>query len=266
MGDLVPVPQSIRWHRYAQYRLRPDQAPAGSTPLLRRMVLSFIDAGITPQVPAAHHPTDEPLPALSLDSLPKSPVTSRTAWGCPDGQESPDWEPEYEPVTHAIIHHTVTPNDDTDFAARVRSIWVYHARSRGWGDIGYNYLVDREGTLYEGRAGGDGIMGGHAYPGNHGSLGLAFQGTFSSDPVPQPMLNGAADLIAWEAGRKSIDPYGWGWLHSSDPDNATDRWVPRISGHRDVWYTRPAPVMCSTATSRCCVMRLPAGWTVPTIS
>jgi len=122
VGDLVPVPQSIRWHRYAQYRLLPDQAPDGSTPVLRRMVLSFIDAGITPQVPAAHHPTDEPLPVLSLDGLPKPPVTSRTAWGCPDGQESPDWEPEYEPVTHAIMHHTVTPNDDIDFAARVRSI------------------------------------------------------------------------------------------------------------------------------------------------
>lgn len=237
VGDLVPVPQSTRWHRYAQYRWRPDRAPGGSAPLLHRMVLSFIDAGITPQARAAHHPTGEPPPALSLDSFPKPAVVSRTAWGCPDGQESPDWEPEYEPVTHAIVHHTVTPNDDTDFAARVRSIWVYHARSRGWGDIGYNYLVDREGTVYEGRAGGDNSVGGHAYPGNHGSLGLAFMGAFSSDPVPQSMLDGAADLIAWEAGRKSIDPYGWGWLRSSDPDNTADRWVPRIAGHRDVWYT-----------------------------
>lgn len=227
VGDLVPVPQSVRVHNTVQYRWRLNASPNGSVPLLRQIRLAFIDAGITPES------TEAPLP----DSFPKPAVVSRAAWACPEPYDSPRWPPEYEPVTHVIVHHTVTPNDDTDHAARVRSIWAYHANTRGWGDIGYNYLVDREGTLYEGRYGGDDVVGGHAYPGNYGSLGLSFMGTFCTDPVPQPMLDSAADLIAWKADQKGIDPYGWAWLYSSDPANAPDVWIHTISGHRDVWST-----------------------------
>ena len=227
VGDLVPVPQTIRLHNTVQYRLEFTTTPEGEAPLLRQLRFAFIDAGVTPEADTLQ----------AADTYPKPAVVRRTDWGCPDYQESPDWPPEYEPVTHVIVHHTVTPNSDTDYPARVRSIWTYHALSRGWGDIGYNYLVDPNGALYEGRAGGDDVAGGHAYPGNYGSLGLSFIGTYSDYPVPQPMLDSAADLIAWKADQKGIDPYGWGLLVSSDPDNASDRWIRTISGHRDVWYT-----------------------------
>jgi hypothetical protein len=227
VGELVPVPQSVRLHNTVQYRWHFEAAPDGRAPTLRQLRLAFIDAGVTPTART-----------LATDgSYPKPAVVSRTGWACPEGEVSPRWPPEYEPVTHIIIHHTVTPNDDTDYAARVRSIWAYHANTRGWGDIGYNYLVARDGTLFVGRAGGNDVVGGHAYPGNYGSLGLAFMGTFVSDPVPSAMLQGAAELMAWKADQKGIDPHGWGWLYSSDPANASDRWIHTISGHRDVWYT-----------------------------
>ncbi len=227
VGELVPVPQSVRLHNTVQYRVHLEAAPDGQTPLLRQLKLSFIDGGVTS---TAHT-------VLAADSFPKPSTVSRTAWGCPEGESSPRWPPEYEAVTHIIIHHTVTPNDDTDYAARVRAIWDYHANVRGWGDIGYNYLVARDGTLFVGRAGGDDVVGGHAYPGNYGSLGLAFMGTFVDDPVPSAMLAGATELMTWQVDQKDIDPLGWGWLYSSDPDNAADRWIHNISGHRDVWYT-----------------------------
>ncbi len=227
VGELVPVPQSIRLHNTVQVRWRFTAAPDGETPLLRQLRLAFIDGGVTPAARVME----------TTGAYPKPAVVSRTGWGCPEGESSPRWPPEYEPVTHIIIHHTVTPNNDTDHAARVRSIWAYHANTRGWGDIGYNYLVARNGTLFVGRAGGNDVVGGHAYPGNYGSLGLAFMGTFVSDPVPAPMLENAAELMAWKVDQKSIDPHGWGWLYSSDPDNASDRWIHTISGHRDVWYT-----------------------------
>lgn len=227
-GTLVSVPQSDRVHRYVQYRWSFSAAADGRAPLLRSLRLAFIDGGITPRTAAPLH----------ANGYPKPSVVSRTDWGCPDGQDSPSWPPEYEPVTHAVVHHTVSSNDDTDFAARVRAIWYFHTVTRGWGDIGYNYLVARDGSLYEGRAGGDDMVGAHAYPVNAGSMGIGFIGTFISDPVPQPMVDSAADLIAWKADQKDFSPQGWGWLH--------DRWLPRILGHRDVSETAcPGDVLYS---------------------
>lgn len=227
VGELVPVPQSIRLHNTVQYRWHFTAAPDGRSPLLRQLRLAFIDAGATTTARTL----------VEADGYAQPAAVSRTQWGCPEGESSPRWPPEYQSVTHIIIHHTVTPNDDTDYAARVRAIWDYHANVRGWGDIGYNYLVARDGTLFVGRAGGDDVVGGHAYPGNYGSLGLAFMGTFVDDPVPSAMLASAAELMTWKADQRHIDPQAWGWLYSSDPDNASNRWIHTISGHRDVWYT-----------------------------
>ncbi len=228
IGELIPISQLSQLHDTVQYRIDLTAAPDGQTPLLREMRLAFIDPGSTPE-------SDD---TRSTDSYPKPDVVSRNEWGCPDGSASPEWPTEYQPVTHIVIHHTVNSNDDgVDFAAIVRAIWSYHANTLGWGDIGYNYLVDRNGVLYEGRAGGDDVIGGHAYPANHGTLGLSFIGTYTSAPVPQSMLDSAAELIAWKAEQKGIDPHGWGWIYAQD--DYDDRWKPTIAGHRDVgeWYT-----------------------------
>ncbi len=226
MGNLVSVPQSDRTHKFVQYRWTLTSAPDGKSPVIQQLRLAFIDAGATPPDISSQSTSSS---ASLTSAYPKPAVVSRTAWGCPDGQNSPEWPPTYEPVTHIIVHHTVTSNTDTDHYARVRAIWYYHAISRGWGDIGYNYLVARDGTLFEGRAGGDDVVGGHAYPYNPGSMGVSFMGDFSSAPVPQLMIDSMAELLAWKADQKGINPQGWGWLH--------DRWIRRISGHRDVSQT-----------------------------
>jgi hypothetical protein len=228
IGELILVPQATGLANTVQFRLELSAAPDGKTPLLRQIRFAFIDPGTTRETSVVR----------SADNYPKPDVVSRTEWGCPDGSQSPDWLPEYQPVTHIVIHHTVNSNDDgVDFAAIVRAIWSYHTNTLGWGDIGYNYLVDRNGVLYEGRAGGDDVIGGHAYPANHGTMGLSFIGTYTSAPVPQSMLDSAAELIAWKAEQKGIDPHGSGWIYAQD--DYADRWKPTISGHRDVgeWYT-----------------------------
>jgi len=230
MGDLVAVPKPIRLHRYVQYRWYFTAAPDGQSPLLRRLRLAFIDASMAPEIQA---PPPQPTPIAggqSLDAYPKPSVVSRTNWGCPDEQGSPNWPPEYVPVTHVIVHHTVS---DTS----VYAIWYYHAITRDWGDIGYNYLVDTNGILYEGRAGGDDVIGGHAYPCNPGSLGVSFIGNYCSNPVPQVMLDNMAELLAWKADQRGIDPHGWGWLRPSNYPDYPERWLPRIMGHRDVAQT-----------------------------
>ena len=160
----------------------------------------------------------------------KPAVVSRTGWSCPDGADSPGWTPEYENFTHIIIHHTATPNTDTDWVARVRSIWNYHTYDRGWGDVGYNYLIDPNGIIYEGRAGGDDVIGGHASPHNIGTMGVAFLGTFTDEEPTDAALDSVESLIAWKCSQKGIEPLG----------NSTDyagSYYANIAGHRDVKAT-----------------------------
>ena len=84
----------------------------------------------------------------------KPRVISRAEWGADEDlrydEQGEIWEKEYVEVEHVIIHHTDTPNFQDPFAA-MRSIYYYHTVTQGWGDIGYNYLVDFRGNIYEGR-------------------------------------------------------------------------------------------------------------------
>lgn len=154
-------------------------------------------------------------------------ILSRTEWGCPEGELSPSFPPQYHTPTHIIIHHTDTPNTDTDWAGRVNQIWDYHTNNNGWGDIGYNYLIDPNGVIYEGRAGGDNVIGAHALGHNIGTVGIAFIGTFSDvEPTPAA-LSSAETLIAWISDQNNIDPLGSG----TDIGGAN---INNIAGHRDV--------------------------------
>ncbi|CAN0511539.1 unnamed protein product, partial [Phaeothamnion confervicola] len=96
------------------------------------------------------------------DPLVPPKLLTREAWGADDAYRFDGnviWPPEYQEVRHVIIHHTETPTEQDPLVA-IRSIYYYHAVEQGWGDIGYNYLVDRNGTIYEGRYGGQNVVGG----------------------------------------------------------------------------------------------------------
>ena len=139
--------------------------------------------------------------------VPKPPTISRKDWGSPQGESSPKWTPVYKRVTHMVVHHTATSNSDTDFAARVRSIWYYHAKTRGWGDIGYNYLIDPNGVIYEGRAGGDDVEAGHAYPFNVGTMGVGMIGNFMTTLPTQSAQRSLIELLSWKSAQRGIDPH-----------------------------------------------------------
>src|SRR5690606_21603494 len=96
----------------------------------------------------------------ATNAYPKPPVIPRIAW-CNDPACNYSDGLRYEPVTHLILHHTVTTSSD-DSAATVRAIWKFHTFTRGWGDIGYNYLVDINGVIFEGHLGGDDVVGTHS--------------------------------------------------------------------------------------------------------
>jgi hypothetical protein len=128
------------------------------------------------------------------------PVISREEWGaeqCP-----PRAAPAYGEVKLGFVHHTVNANgySPQDSAAIVLSICRYHRNENGWRDIGYNFLVDRYGQIFEGRAGGidQPVIGAQAQGYNGVSTGVANLGTFSQAPQTDAGVQATAELLAWK--------------------------------------------------------------------
>jgi len=224
----------VLYGHWLQYRLE-LVATVDAMPLVRAVTLVYIDSSAGPStaqaIASAQQAMDGPVP--------RPAIISRAAWGAdeslrfdPDGNEL--WPPEYVPARKIIVHHTVTvPNastpDDPNPAATVRAIYYYHAVTLGWGDIGYNFLVDQYGHIYEGRFGGDDVIGGHAFCYNRGSVGLAALGSYGNTPqaiVPSvTLLEGLRQVSTWKAYQRGIDPLATSFF--------IDRTTPNIAGHRD---------------------------------
>ena len=168
------------------------------------------------------------------------PIITREQWGaskCP-----PRVTPAYGEVKLAFIHHTVTANDyaPSDSAAIVRGICTYHRNTNGWNDIGYNFLVDKYGQVFEGRAGGidAAVVGAQAQGYNAQSTGIANLGTFSTSGQTTAGLDALARLLSWKLAVHGIPPTGR--VEVTSTGGSLNRYpagrkvmLERISGHRD---------------------------------
>jgi hypothetical protein len=208
---------------------------------------------------------DHPLRWIGSKILPKKPtpgkaarpaIIARADWGADEslrftnGRET--WSPTFHPVQKLIVHHTDTANNDPDPASTVRAIYRYHAISQGWGDIGYNFLIDEAGHIYKGRnshaassdadtitgqdAAGNGVTGAHAHAYNAGSVGVALIGTLTYQDATPAAKRALEDLLAWEAQAHGIDPHGTSTYTS--PTDGHQKTFPNIAGHRDVGETQ----------------------------
>ncbi len=135
-------------------------------------------------------------------------ILSRADWGANESLRS--GSPTYRQVRHGVIHHTVTMNNYTraEAAQQVRNMYHWHTQGNGWSDLGYNFVVDRFGRIYEGRHGGieRGVQGAHARGWNSTSFGVAIMGNYNTaQPTPESM-NAAAELFAWKYAVHGIDP------------------------------------------------------------
>lgn len=140
------------------------------------------------------------------------------------------WPLEYpNEVKKIIIHHTATTGKITDEESSIRAIYYYHAVTRGWGDIGYNYIIGPSGKVYEGRAGGDGVVAGHAKGFNTASVGVALLGNFENAPLNGPTMKSLEGLIYKKADLWNIEPDGRSKFRGEV--------MPNILGHRDVGST-----------------------------
>ncbi|HEX6459177.1 MAG TPA: N-acetylmuramoyl-L-alanine amidase [Thermoleophilaceae bacterium] len=169
-------------------------------------------------------------------------IQPRSAWD-PTNQCPPRTAPEFGSVQVAFVHHTVSLNDyqPADVPSIILGICRYHRNSNGWNDIGYNFLVDKFGTLWEGRAGGinQPVVGAHAQGFNSESTGIANIGTFDSVPETDAAMNAMAQLIRWKLPLSGSPTSGSVTLTSGGgSDNRYPAGTPvtldRISGHRDV--------------------------------
>jgi N-acetylmuramoyl-L-alanine amidase len=125
--------------------------------------------------------------------------------------------------------------------AMILGICRYHRNSNGWNDIGYNFLVDKFGRIWEGRAGGvdRAVVGAQAQGYNAQSTGIANLGTFSSVPQTDAAIDAMAKLIRWKlplhgqptAGTVQVTSAGGS---SNRYPNGTEITLQRVSGHRDV--------------------------------
>ena len=127
------------------------------------------------------------------------PVFSRAQWGA--DERLMKWTPQYaSTIKAATLHHTAGSNNYTadQVPAILRSTYTYHAQSLGWGDIGYNVLVDKFGRLWEGRSGGlaSTVVGAHAGGFNTSTFGVSMMGNYDVVGTPQPMIDSVAAIIA----------------------------------------------------------------------
>ena len=184
--------------------------------------------------------------ATTANGLPVA-VTTRAEWGANASYMS--WDPEYARAGHVVVHHTAGTNSYSagQSASIVRGIYYYHAVVLDWGDIGYNFLVDKFGTVFEGRSGsvaapaGRMSIGAHARGVNTGTMGISMMGDYSTVSPSDAQLSSVGKMAGWFLKRAGIsDATGWAGLHVW----TTERYqagstisMPRILGHRDVGYT-----------------------------
>ena len=170
-------------------------------------------------------------PLSTVTSRPR--IFSRAQWGA-DERLRDAGSLHYFEVHAGFVHHTVNANDYSraEVPGILRSIYAYHVRSRGWSDIGYNFLVDRFGRIWEGRYGGVGrpVVGAHTLGYNDYSFAMSAIGNFELTRPRSEMLDAYARLFAWKLSLHGVSV-------SSSRQWVGDRYFPAINGHRDAGST-----------------------------
>ncbi|MGW5868018.1 FG-GAP-like repeat-containing protein [Streptomyces sp. NPDC055239] len=213
-----------------------------------------------PSAPESTEPPEPevpPVPTAPPSTVTKPPMIGRAAWGADESQVKDP--PEYiDKVKAVFVHHTVGTNDYScaQSAALVRGIMTYHVETEGWNDLGYNFLVDKCGQIFEGRGGGTDlpVRGAHTYGFNGESAGIAVLGDFEGNESPatgetytkagkptRAALESVSRVAAWKLGQYEGSPSGKVTLTAADDTGVWKKGdtpsLNTISGHRDGFAT-----------------------------
>jgi hypothetical protein len=170
------------------------------------------------------------------------PIIARQAWA--HGKAHPAVAPEYGAVRMAFVHHTENPNGYTpgEVPSMLLAIYAFHRYTRGWDDIGYNFVIDRFGRIFEARAGGidEPVVGAQAGGYNLASTGVAVLGSFMSVPISLQARQALERLLAWKLALHGVPPEGRVTVRVNPAGASYSRFpagahvaLPRIAGHRD---------------------------------
>ncbi len=227
-------------------------ATSGGTPASAEAVAaSAANAGLAPlgatEIPALSQAETEAELGAGQHTKPyvgaRPSITTRQGWGADEGLREKGFV-YTKKVKAAFVHHSATGNNYrcSQASSVIRSIYRYHVRSTGWRDLGYNFLVDKCGNIYEGRAGGvsKAVLGAHTLGFNSNSMGIAVLGTYS-DRKPSPAaVKAIARLTAWKLGIYGMNPDGKTYLRSGGGNlyrKGKNVRLNVISGHRDGFAT-----------------------------
>ncbi len=177
--------------------------------------------------------SDETARLAAAVFTPRPVIYSRQQWGADESIRGKS-SLHYGDVHAGFVHHTVNANgySRSEVPGILRSIYAYHVKSRGWSDIGYNYLIDRFGRIWEGRYGGVDrpVVGAHTLGYNDDSFAASAIGNYQIVKPSTAMIQAYATLFAWKLS-----------LHGVNADSThqwvTKRWFQAINGHRDAAAT-----------------------------
>jgi N-acetylmuramoyl-L-alanine amidase len=204
----------------------------------RALTLSVVDPGTSPAdaapvtVTAGSAGLTTPSATARLGVAPRPTIRSRAAWGADERLRRR--APTFGVVRAGFVHHTVNANaySRAQVPAIIRAIYAFHVLSRGWSDIGYNFLVDRFGRIWEGRFGGvaRNVIGAHTLGFNHLSFAMSAIGNFQTARPSPEMLQAYGELMAWKLGINGI-------AAGDANQRLRGRTLHAINGHRDVGQT-----------------------------
>jgi hypothetical protein len=185
----------------------------------------------------------ERLLARRLEIANAPPIIPRLSWGADESirRHAPVYAPK---LVVAFVHHTAGANNYTraESAAIVRGIEIYHVKGNGWWDIGYNFLVDKYGQVFEGRFGGvdRNVRGAHTLGFNSGTVGVAVIGDYGSSRISRSAARSLEQLLAWRLDVAHVDPLSTLTYRSGGNPRfpaGTPVRLRAISGHRDAYFT-----------------------------
>jgi hypothetical protein len=148
------------------------------------------------------------------------------------GLPAPTYTRRATSVEHLIVHHSATFNTLTNYENVVRNIYLFHTQENKWSDIGYNYLIAQDGTIFEGRSSGsqsvdnDNVQGAHFCGQNGGTMGICLLGNYNTAEPTDTAVASLERLAAWKVDKEGLDPLG----ERTHPANAS---LETIAGHRN---------------------------------
>jgi hypothetical protein len=149
--------------------------------------------------------------AAPQDACSRPQLIPQSVWRA--GLPAPAYQRVETIVRHVIVHHSAGSNTSTDFVNTVRNIYLFHTQDRGWSDIGYNFLIARDGTIFQGRSFGDAspesddIRGAHFCGQNSGTIGVCMLGNYNTAVPTDTSIASLVRLLSWKLDKENLQPF-----------------------------------------------------------